>query len=73
MRRPVSEDPHRRKRKFDISYIGIGKISVKIHGYRSNISQISAKMLDISLISTSVADMLSLCVIFHLLCDVRPS
>ena len=31
----------------DIGYIGIGKISVKIHRYRPNIGEISAKMPDI--------------------------
>ena len=31
----------------DISYIGIGKILVKIHRYRPNIGEISAKIPDI--------------------------
>ena len=35
----------------DISYIGIGKISVKIHRYRQNIVEILAKMPDIGRIT----------------------
>ena len=35
----------------DISYIGIGKISVKIHGYRSKYRHISAKIPVIGQIS----------------------